>query len=448
MPAERHSSAAQTVLDAAGQFLSSFKKPGAILVAVSGGSDSKGLLLALHEVIGGDGLADFSLCACTVDHGLRPESAGEARAVAAFCAVHGIPHIVRTWVGDKPQTGLQAAAREARYRLLAEAAEDTRAICVVTAHTANDQRETIVMRAGRSQPDAAGLSGMADGVLFDRRIWVLRPFLCIERDAIRSYLAEEGEAWFEDPSNTNRRFERVRIREDLAERTGSANTGAGLERLQSSGRAADLVSRYAKEFERLIIRLDPAVAENMDNSDCRQAVLSLVAITGGKTHLTGKETARRLAAFLKRREDGRMTAGRVVIDYRRTGVYLYREARELPDIVIGPGDSEIWDGRFRIINRGRSPVRVGVVQNRAEVVARLIAAGCPEAVAKRAAHAAPDLSALGSDSAAVEPVLSLYDTFLPRFDLMIADRIAGLFGREPYAAAPVHDVLTEKSAYT
>src|SRR5687768_3450393 len=94
-----------------------------ILAAVSGGSDSKGLLLALHEAIARGGFSAFSLSACTIDHALRPESAEEARAVAHFCAGRKIPHLTRQWQGEKPETGLQAAAREARYKLLSDAAE-------------------------------------------------------------------------------------------------------------------------------------------------------------------------------------------------------------------------------------------------------------------------------------------------------------------------------------
>ncbi|WEZ82609.1 tRNA lysidine(34) synthetase TilS [Rhizobium sp. 32-5/1] len=182
MPAKAKSTGTAAVRDAARQFLNRFKKPGLILVAVSGGSDSKGLLIALHEAM--VGMPGFSLAACTVDHALRPESAAEANAVAQLCARLGFVHLIRRWDGEKPPTGLQAAARNARYSLLSAAAQETGALCVVTGHSRNDQIETIVMRSVRSSRDSTGFSGMADAVLFDRMTWILRPFLDLDRVAI------------------------------------------------------------------------------------------------------------------------------------------------------------------------------------------------------------------------------------------------------------------------
>jgi tRNA(Ile)-lysidine synthase len=144
-----------------------------------------------------------------------------------------------------------------------------------------------------------------------------------------------------------------------------------------------------------------------------------------------------------------MTAGRVVFDRRRSGLYLYREARNLPEIVIRPRQKAIWDGRFLISNTGQEPVVVVGGVDAMEFTARPIAAGLPEAIVKRAAKSAPVLSTVGqgalSSKPLVETSIGLYDTFLPRFDLMMANSIAALFGRDRYLAPPVHDVLTEKT---
>lgn len=452
MPAEADCPAPHAVVEAAKRFLSTFKTPGMILAAVSGGSDSKGLLLALHDAITRGGFSAFSLSACTVDHGLRPESADEARAVAQFCAARKIPHLTRQWQGEKPETGLQAAAREARYKLLSDAAEEMGAQCIVTAHTVDDQAETVTMRQSRSQADAPGLAGMADGMLVDRRVWVLRPFLRQRHADIRSYLTLRGEDWFDDPSNANPRFERVRVRQALHEEARLAIDqflAAAEARRRSGARAAGLLERHAIVFEGLAARIEPAFAENVSDPDCRRAVLSLTAVMGGRQHLPGRETAARLGAFLAEGRDGRMTAGRVVFDRRRSGLYLYREARNLRDLVIQPHQKAIWDGRFVVTNTGAAPLMVGGGVDAAELAARPIAAGLPEAILKRAANSYPAFSSVGrvpsSPKPLVESSIGLYDTFLPRFDLMMADSIAALFGRDRYLAPPVHDVLTEKT---
>lgn len=459
MPAEADRTAPHAAIEAAKQFLSTFKTPGMILAAVSGGSDSKGLLLALNDAITLGGFSAFSLSACTVDHALRPESAEEARVVAAFCAKKGIPHIIRQWQGDKPVSGIQAAARAARYGLLADAAQGTGAICIVTAHTIDDQIETIAMRQSRSEPDAPGLAGMAAGVLVDRRAWVWRPFLHLCRAEIRAFLAARGEGWFDDPSNSNRRFERVRVRQELnGDGTSCADIrAAGRARLGSSERTALLLARHAQGFDGLVARVDPALSANMTDPDSVRAVLSIAAVVGGRHHLAGRETAARLATFLGDAEGGRMTAGRVVFDRRKSGLYLYREARDLPQIELQPGERGLWDGRFRVRNTGSDRISVRAGGETAELCARLIAAGLPEPVAKRAVKSAIGLFAMAgvsSPSDAAVPLLptpcvqshiGLYDTFLPCFDLMMANSIAALFGRDHYLTPPVHDVLTEKS---
>jgi tRNA(Ile)-lysidine synthase len=459
LPAEPDRAAPHAAIEAAKQFLSTFKTPGLILAAVSGGSDSKGLLLALHEAISHGGFSAFSLAACTVDHALRPESADEARAVAALCAARGIPHIMRTWQGDKPATGLQAAARTARYGLLADAAQAIGARCITTAHSSDDQIETIAMRQSRSEPDAPGLAGMAPGVLIDRRVWVWRPFLQVSRADIRVFLASRGEGWFDDPSNSNRRFERVRVRQMLNEDGSSFADipAAGAARLASSERAAQLIARHASGFAGLVARVDPALSAKMADPDSARAVLSISAVVGGRHHLAGRETATRLASFLEGADGGRMTAGRVVFDRRKSGLYLYREARGLPDVELRPGQSILWDGRFLVTNDGVQPIAAHSGGETGELSARLIAAGLPEPVAKRAVKSAITFSVVRDGShrrgaansfppkPCVQTHIGLYDTFLPCFDLMMANSIATLFGRDTYLDPPVYGVLTEKS---
>lgn len=447
----RPSAAPHLTVETAKQFLSSFKAPGQILVAISGGSDSKGLLLALQAAISTGGFSSFSLTACTIDHALRPESADEARAVAAFCSARGIPHIIRRWSGEKPATGIQAAARTARYGLLTSVAQEISAQCIVTGHTLDDQAETIAMRQSRSEPDAFGLAGMADGILVNRCVWVMRPFLGLRRSEIRDYLASLQEGWFDDPSNSNGGFERVRVRQALGEEvvpSGSQLIEATVARRQSSERVADLLALHVTGFGALSMRIDPVLAENFADPDSRRAVLSLAAVIGGRSYPAGRETVARLSPFLVNGQDGRMTAGRVVFDRRRSGLYLYREGRGLPELMVPPSTKIIWDNRFLVANSGEGPIIVRAGADAARLGAGPIAAGLAEAIVKRATIAAPSFYGDEPPEVSSEPVISLYDTFLPRFDLIMADALAALLGRDRFVPPPVHDVLTEKTGWT
>jgi tRNA(Ile)-lysidine synthase len=186
-----------------------------VAIAVSGGSDSMALL---HLVLEWRGLMKEGpkLVALTVDHGLRAESATEAKTVAAHCARLKLEHNTLQWEGSKPSTGIQAKARAARYDLMTEWCRKNSVGVLLTAHTAEDQAETVLMRARRTG-SAASLAG-----IWPERQWggirVLRPVLSVRRPDLRRYLLAQGVRWIEDPSNENERFERVRARRQLAGR--------------------------------------------------------------------------------------------------------------------------------------------------------------------------------------------------------------------------------------
>ncbi|MDK1490533.1 tRNA lysidine(34) synthetase TilS [Sinorhizobium sp. 7-81] len=439
----------EAVIATARYFLRAFIEPCRILVAVSGGSDSKGLLLALHSAIGDKDREGFSLVACTIDHGLRPESADEAAAVAAFCAELGVPHLACRWEGDKPRTGIQAAARHKRYELLADAAAALGADCIATGHTLDDQHETIVMRGARGEGEGAGSAGMASTMLYGRRIWVLRPFLGLRRADIRAFLTARDVTWFDDPSNANPLFERVRVRSELAysEEAPVARWSAA-QRAASSARAAALIESHVRVHETVAAEIAAAQAGNMGDADWRRALLSVAAVLGGRNHLPVHATIERISAFLQAGMPGRMTAGGVVYDRRPSGLYLYREARNLSALVIEPGETKPWDGRFNVTNGERSPLMVTAKGQDGQWEQRLIDAGLPPGVAKRASRAAPHIAPAGANVAGTSPIqakvecrIGLYDAFLPGFDRIMADAVAMLFGRGRYPAPPVHDVF-------
>lgn len=190
--------------------------PPRFAIAVSGGRDSMTLLLLCADYARRTG---SDLLAFTVDHGLRAESKKEAAEVHASCSTLGVAHQTLRWKGEKPETGIQAAARSARYRLLIEAAESHQCGALLTAHTADDQAETLFMRLSRGA-GVSGLSGMRDETLVaagpGAPMRLLRPLLTTSRAAITDYLSGVGQYYIDDPSNEDPAYERVRARALLA----------------------------------------------------------------------------------------------------------------------------------------------------------------------------------------------------------------------------------------
>ncbi len=355
----------------------------AVVVAVSGGGDSIALLHLLSRH-----LPRTRIVAVTVDHALRPGSAGEAQDVGAFCATLGVRHLIRKWHGDKPATGLSAAARDARYRLLAEAADDVGATLLLTGHTEDDQAETVAMRATRGE--GRGLAGMAPATLLDGRLWLVRPLLTTRRAALRDYLRGTGIDWVDDPTNEDEAYERVRVRRRLADPAEfaraieTARQGAR-ERERLGEAAAALIATCALPAPGLI-RLAASAFLAAPRDAATYALRLLLATAGGGEHLPEEP---RTAALLDRFGEPafRASLARTTVERRGEAIFLYREARGLPEPAPAV-DGQIWDGRFRLGNvEGETIGPAGHFAGRREDDT----AGVPPALARAAAAAGPAL---------------------------------------------------------
>ena len=184
-----------------------------LAVAISGGPDSLALGLLADRWARRQGGAVVGLI---VDHGLRPESTGEARQTGGWLTAREIAWQLLTWSGAKPTAGIQAAARTARYRLLGDWCRAAGVLHLLTAHHLDDQAETVALRQARaSGPD--GLAGMA-AVRELAGLRLLRPLLTVPKTALLAYLRALDQPWLDDPSN---RSPAVRPHAGCAARPGS-----------------------------------------------------------------------------------------------------------------------------------------------------------------------------------------------------------------------------------
>ena len=190
--------------------LAALSPPGErIGIAVSGGPDSLALLLLAAAARPG------AVEAATVDHRLRPASHTEAETVAAICAAHGVPHTILTarWT-DPPTANIQARARDERYALLADWAARHELAAVATAHHADDQAETLLMRLARGA-GIAGLGGARPRRPLTDGTALVRPVLTWRKAELAAIVAQAGLTPLDDPSNRDPRHDRARVRDWL-----------------------------------------------------------------------------------------------------------------------------------------------------------------------------------------------------------------------------------------
>jgi tRNA(Ile)-lysidine synthase len=265
---------------------------GRIGIAVSGGPDSLALLLLAAAARPGE------IEAATIDHRLRPQSRAEAEAVAVTCAEMAVPHTILTarWA-DPPTANVQARARDERYALLAAWAADRSLAAVATAHHADDQAETLLMRLARG----AGISGLA-GVRPSRPlapgVVLIRPLLGWRKAELEAIITAAGLTALDDPSNRDPRHDRARLR------SGLADAPLDPERLAASaawlGEADDALDWSLAQADRLnhcgnIVTLDP---KNLPRELQRRLLLAAFAALGAPTP-RGPDLARALDALTR-----------------------------------------------------------------------------------------------------------------------------------------------------
>lgn len=327
-------------------------------VAVSGGRDSMALAVLCSDYAKRVGA---EVVAFTVDHNLRKGSAETARQCAQWCETLGLSVRILTWRGDKPSTGLQAAARKARYRLLADACTEAGIETLLTAHSAGDQAETVFMRLRRGS-GTAGLSAMADTVRIANgagpAIGLLRPLLPFTRAQLTASVDNADQAYVDDPANDDPTFERVRMRALLAA-LGEQDLLSGEALVRTAVRLSDADSRLRQQEEQLFAALGGCFyrwggvsLDRIEDTPAQGALAArlIYAVSGEDHRPAAPDAAKALRAA---HESGAATLAGALIKQWNGRFWLMRE----PAAVLGRSGIEplarsavegpvLWDGRF------------------------------------------------------------------------------------------------------
>lgn len=302
-----------------------------VALALSGGGDSVALLRLTAAWTQARGRR---LLALSVDHGLNPDSARWTDFAGEAARAAGADWRALTWAGDKPNTGLTAAARAARHRLITEAAREAGARVILMAHTADDVAEAELMRAQGSTLGRVREWSPSPAWPEGRGLMLLRPLLGERRAVLRQWLADQGADWIEDPANADPRFGRSRARQALA---GRLREEPG--EVRAAGAAGDAVTVD-----------DWGVATTGRGVAARVLAAALVCVGGGATPPRGERLAR-LVARLRSGEDFAASLCGTRVEAAGGAVVLMREAGEMRRRPSGPlrltaGKAGVWDGRF------------------------------------------------------------------------------------------------------
>ena len=330
-----------------------FETDPVLAVAVSGGADSMALALLAHEWAQTRG---GKIVAMTVDHGLRSDSAHEAKWVGQALSAHGIDHIVLPWLGDKPSGAVQERARIARYDLLDQACATHGILHLLVAHHLDDQIETIAMRDshGTKPMGRAGMSSRR----FLKSVRLLRPFLSVAKNDLIATLKARGQDWVEDPSNQNPKFERVRIRKDtritVAADQEDITSDAVQTRLALEETIANVLARSVMILPVGIAVVDTAGIYRSQDRDVRCYALGQVIRTiGGAAYMPSFDALANLLGATYNDASHRSSLGGCVIHRKSDRIYIFREVGRMdktpmvidPD-VLRSGRCVRWDNRF------------------------------------------------------------------------------------------------------
>lgn len=321
--------------------------PQVLGVAVSGGSDSMALLHLMHEFCQ---INKIELQAVTVDHRLRPEAAQEAAHVARQCAEMGLPHDTLIWQDWSGEGNLQNAARNARYHKMACWAGTRGIDTIAVGHTADDQAETVLMRLAR-RSGVDGLSAMQNRTHREGINWV-RPLLRAKREVLRSYLNNRRITWFDDPSNEDDRYDRIKARNALAVLTPLGidveALGEVARNMTQARRALEwqtfLAARQMISIQVGAVVLDEILLRLQPDEVQRRLIIKAVNWVNGRTYTPRQSALASVMAALG--ESQAATLAGCHIRRIAAQIWVFREHKAVCDTETAT--DLFWDGRWKL----------------------------------------------------------------------------------------------------
>lgn len=343
----------------------SFENKPTLAIALSGGIDSMALALLARQWVKERG---GRLAALTVDHGLRTESKNEAMRVQMYCRKLNIEHHTLTWHPTaKPASGVQASARDARYRLLAQWCKAHDALHLLTAHHQDDQAETLFFRLGRG----SGLDGLAcmSAISFKQGVRILRPLLEFPKARLEATLQAVNQPWVEDPTNSKQDYTRNYLRQQLRQ-TGNAEAFCqqasnlakrlGVIRNHMENQLASCltqaVSIYPEGYGTIHM---PSFAQLPAEYGIKALSALLATVGGHEYHLRSEQIQRLYDQIAQGHISRRRTLGGLQIVWKEKSgqFYVFREANALGQAVSLPLHTPVlWDGRFILKHAHTTPL--------------------------------------------------------------------------------------------
>jgi tRNA(Ile)-lysidine synthase len=324
-----------------------------IAVAVSGGADSMALL---HLLVEWAGPHEARLLALTVDHGLRQESAAEARQVGAWAAGLNIEHLILPWSPEADKSGGQDGARQARYQLMNDACTARGILHLAVAHHRNDQAETFLLRLAKG----SGIDGLAcmQPVSELSQLRVLRPLLNFPRARLQATCRARRQDWCEDPTNRSEKYARPRLRvfQDVMEKEGFSAETLSSTAARLAGAAAFLQAQTAKVLAETVTIFPQAYAAlNFASWQAappelrRRSLGQVIRTIGNEPYLPPLEQIEQLLVQLGKPDFKKTTLGNCLLSRDGERLLIERETRHLEaEKPLQPGWTR-WD-RFEIFS--------------------------------------------------------------------------------------------------